>query len=450
MHNKNIFHFLFVSLVYIAVYILTIIIPFSPLIIILVLLNYNKKLALRVSIIALVAILNNQFVISNLSVSLYGLGKLHIYQAGILFYLIIVLLITIFSRFKLINTLKLFGCYVVVFFLLYYSNIIKSILFSFNVFGGFFMFFLLLSCLINYRKKDLKVYYDQLTFDFFYLIFFILIASILISLIDLSTNFYLLKYQATAVSNFRGSNENILFVNGFPKIYVTGFGNYDFILRYTPLVNDPVRAGYWYVCFIMFILFIIRKITIKLFLLPILLVLLVLTWSKGAIIFIVLIGVYYFLFKKKMQNTAYLFFIGTLSLMIYLSGILKTSAAIHVLGLKIPFEQSFGLRYLFGNGLHKAGNMGRLEGEHWMESVSRGAESLVGTYFYAFGLIGFLLYSRLHIIYIKKFNSNGFFVVSSILISSFFISFLQEGQYNVFQIFPFLLFSFFVIFKNEF
>jgi NAD/NADP transhydrogenase beta subunit len=120
-----------------------------------------------------------------------------------------------------------------------------------------------------------------------------------------------------------------------------------------------------------------------------------------------------------------------------------------VLGLLLPFKADINMHYFIGNNFFQAGNMGRIDGEHWMDSVARGAESLVGTYMYAYGLIGVLVYITIHYKTIKILNKKKISIVAAILTVGLFVSFLQEGQYNVLQVFSMYLLAFFLIGRKK-
>jgi len=186
---------------------------------------------------------------------------------------------------------------------------------------------------------------------------------------------------------------------------------------------------------------------IKILLVSILWVFLINCWSKGAFLSIFFILIFYFLYQYKYYKFSIIFFISITALFIYLSGILKTSAVIHVLGLLSPFQSEINIHYFFGNDFFQAGNMGRLDEENWMESVKRGAESLVGTYMYAYGLVGVFLYMLIHYSTIRFLNQQRMYLVASLITVGLFVSFLQEGQYNVLQVYSLYLLVFFLIGK---
>jgi len=93
--------------------------------------------------------------------------------------------------------------------------------------------------------------------------------------------------------------------------------------------------------------------------------------------------------------------------------------------------------------------MGRINDEHWMDSVARGAESLVGTYMYAYGLLGVILYILISYKIIRLLNKYELHLVASIITVSLFVSFLQEGQYNVMQVFSMYLTIFFLVGREK-
>ena len=366
------------------------------------------------------------------------------YTIVLLFYYIIIGLIIKFSKFRLTVELKYFLLLTLIIFLSSYQNLSKSILFLINVVGGFLLFFILQSSFLQYFNYKNIYLFKILERDFFNIILITLFLSISITFIDLTNNFEYLRMQATSLAHFRGDGEVVL-LHGFPKQYTTAFLNFDFLLRYTPLINDPVRAANWYLYFGIFLFYFKINKYFKILLLIILFTFYITCWSKGAFISAILIALFYNLYKYKLYKLAIFIFISLTMIFIILSGILKSSAVIHVMGLLLPFQSNIDIHYFLGNDFYQAGNMGRIASENWTESVKRGAESLVGTYMYAYGLIGILFYMLIHYRTINKLILQGYIIIASLITVTLFVSFLQEGTYNLSQVYMLIILSFFLI-----
>lgn len=447
-HNSSVNNFAFVFIVYIVAFGLTVLSPLSVLFLIFAFAMKDTFLALRIAIISTVALINNQFVISSVTSYFYEQKSLHIYAIGILFYFIVFNIIRLFSQITLTKELKIFIFLVVLAFLMSYSNIFGSVKFVLNVIGGFLGFFLLVNTLIkkfNYCNLNKFAILER---DFFFIVVTILLLSFAIIVVDIVSDFEYLKMQAQALSSFRGHGE-VKLLHGIPRQYTTGFFNIDFIIRYTSLINDPLRGAYWYLYLSLFLIGVKVNEYIKTVMILILFLFLISCWSKGAFLSMFFITIFYFLYRYKYYKFAIFFFVMITLLFIYLSGILKTSAAVHVLGLLLPFKADIDFHYFFGNNLFQAGNMGKLESDSWMDLVKRGAESLVGTYMYALGLTGVAIYLKIHYETIKILNRNKIYILASIVTVGAFVSFLQEGQYNVLQVFSLCILAFFLIGRHK-
>lgn len=416
--------------------------------IILALSFYSNFLALRIAIPMLVFLIANQFLIQKISEDISLFSSSNVYTSGGLFYLIIFLIIKIFSRFTFDKFSFIFLIPFLFSFLNSLNNISGAMLFSLNVFGGFFLLFYLIGCLLKYVNKGNINKFKILEYDFHVIIFFIFIFSILYMLYDYATNFSLFKYYVESIETLRGEAADK--IDGIPRQFWTAVFNFDYVLRYTPFINDPIRSAYW--CMYIF-LFVVSTKLLSVFskgsIALIYLILFVMCWSKGVYISFLLITGFYFLLKNKFYKIVIFLTVLITSINIYLSTILKTSGIIHVAGLMEPFKVSVNINYFLGNDLYQAGNMGRLEDEFWSDSVVRGAESLVGTYMYAFGLIGVILFIAMHFYIVRKMYNEKLYLLSCILLVALSVSFLQEGQYNIFQSFIVALVMFFSIYKAK-
>lgn len=416
--------------------------------IILILSFYSSFLALRIAIPVLIFLIANQFLIQKISEDISLFGSSNVYTSGGLFYLIIFLIIKIFSKFTFDKFSLVFLIPFLASLLNSLSNISGAMLFSLNVFGGFFLLFYMLNCLLCYVNKDSVDKFKILEYDFHIIIFFIFIFSMLYMLYDYATNFSLFKYYVESIEVLRGEAEDK--IDGIPRQFWTAVFNFDYVLRYTPFINDPIRSAYW--CMYIF-LFVISTKLLSVFsrrsIALIYLILFIMCWSKGVYISFLLITGFYFLLKNKFYKVVLFLTVLITAINIYLSTILKTSGIIHVAGLMEPFKVPVNIHYLIGNDLYQAGNMGRLEDEFWSDSVVRGAESLVGTYMYAFGLVGVVLFITMHLYVVRKMYNEKLYLLSCILLVALSVSFLQEGQYNIFQSFIIVLIMFFTIYKAK-
>lgn len=415
---------------------------------VLILSFYSSFLALRISIPVLIFLIANQFLIQKISEDISLFGNSNVYTSGGLFYLVIFLIIKVFSKFKFDKFSLLFLIPFLFAFVNSLNNLSGAILFSLNVFGGFFLLFYMINCLLNYVNKEKIGQFKILEYDFHAVIFFIFIFSILYMLYDYTTDFSLFKYYVESIETLRGEAEDK--IEGIPRQFWTAVFNFDYVLRYTPFINDPIRSAYWCMYIFLFV------VTTKLFstlskwsISVIYLILFIMCWSKGVYISFLLISGFFFLLKNQFYKLVIFLFVLITSINIYLSTILKTSGIIHVAGLMEPFKVPININYFLGNDLYQAGNMGRLEDEFWSDSVIRGAESLVGTYMYAFGLIGVLLFFIMHFYVIRKMYNEKLYILACILLVALSVSFLQEGQYNIFQSFIIVLIMFFTIYKSK-
>jgi len=310
-------------------------------------------LALRIAIISTVALMNNQFVLSAITNYFYEQKSLHIYAIELLFYFSAIGLLKFFSKkITLIKELKLFLLLTIIIFFMSYQDFFKAVQFSFNVVGGFLMLFILLNSLLKEFNYNNIEKFNILEKDLFHLILLIVILSLAIIYIDLNSDFMYLITQAQALSSFRGDGE-LEFLHGIPVQYTTGFLDIDFLIRYTSLINDPVRAAYWYFYLSLFLVSFKININIKIIILFILFVFLVACWSKGVFISIFLISIFYAMYRYRLYKFSIFFFIFVTVLFIYLSTILKSSAAVHVLGLMLPFQANIDINYFFGNNFFK-------------------------------------------------------------------------------------------------
>jgi len=138
-----------------------------------------------------------------------------------------------------------------------------------------------------------------------------------------------------------------------------------------------------------------------------------------------------------------------IGLQVFIAGILKTSASIHILGLTLPFinigDYSF-VEILFGHGIGSGGNsLKGVIGSDMpiMEWLQSGSESGIGTLFYQLGSIGLLsiLVINYKIIFLLKTLEAKF-----IYFFYFLNIFIQENLIN----FNLLLLVFFTIIIIEF
>ena len=217
--------------------------------------------------------------------------------------------------------------------------------------------------------------------------------------------------------------------------------------RIPGLFADPIVAGYALSTLFFFFFFSIRNL--KIILLTIILILIIMTFSKAAYLMLTVGVLGLLIYKLKLSvNKKIVLIVGmygltlTFAILRALQDGVTDSSAIHVLGLVLPFSQSFGMNYIFGNNLGSGGNMGG-----WVE---QGAESFIGLLMYNTGLIGVLvvvfIFFKLTIIAIKRKDLIGKFFIT-VLLPTFWASFLQENSFNLSYVVPrIILFTFIILY----
>lgn len=448
MFNMTSETILFVLVSYLISCILAIIFPFGIIFLPFSIYIISPILSLRFAVISFTALVNNQYTLIGLAHKVDTYSFQIAYIAGFLFYFVVFVLFSKVLRPKLSKSLLFLIILFTISFIKSFPNFSRAAIIFFNVMGGFLSLFLILNSSL---KKKGKYYLEILLKDFFALTIIITFLSILVVIIDLPFNLWFLKFHAKYLDLYRGEHNN--FLMNIANAYITSVGPIENWIRYTPLLNDPIRSAYWYLYILYFIYFYIRpniqNLFPKLLMLFISLSFLLVCLSKGALSLLVYTMLFAFLFKRGMYKISLLLFLVILLFSIVLSTVIKSSAAIHVMGLLLPFKQNLDLRYFIGNKLALAGNMGRIPGESWIEAVERGAESLVGTYMYSVGLVGVLLYLKIHWNTIKLKLKERKYPLAALLTGSLIITFLQEGHYNIMQVFPLLMVSLLLDFKRR-
>tara|TARA_B110000196_G_C21152258_1_gene670560 strand:+ start:3248 stop:4582 length:1335 start_codon:yes stop_codon:yes gene_type:complete len=175
---------------------------------------------------------------------------------------------------------------------------------------------------------------------------------------------------------------------GVPLNWYTQFGG-GFIMRFTHFFEDPILLGYL-LAFISVYFFVRGKLLMSVFFCA----LIILTLTKGAMLWLILTTGFFTLKKFGINNrlvlmSSYILFLILMSLISF-----KTSLGVHIEGLVSPFVNSSQytlIEILFGHGIGSGGNLlkaylgGGMEHTAWLES---GAESGLGTLMYQTGLLG--------------------------------------------------------------
>jgi hypothetical protein len=220
-------------------------------------------------------------------------------------------------------------------------------------------------------------------------------------------------------------------------------------IRIPGIFADPIVAGYALSAIFFFFFFSIRNLYLKIILLTIVSILIFITFSKGAYLMLTIGLLSLFIYKTKMSlNKKNVLIIGmyiitlTFTILRALQDGVTDSSAIHVLGLVLPFSQSFGINYFIGNDLGSGGNMGG-----WVE---QGAESFIGLLMYNTGLIGVLIvifiFFKLTIIALERKDLIGKFFIA-VPLPVFGASFLQENSFNLSYTIPrIILFTFIILY----
>lgn len=192
-------------------------------------------------------------------------------------------------------------------------------------------------------------------------------------------------------------------IEGLPRSWWVPIGDVLYF-RFPSTFENPITAGYFSAFFGITMIALRRyNIAILFFIFTLFSV------SKGAILFIMLFIFVFFSshissFLKILllrifnsTTTITLLLIGYISLQMIMSEIFKTSAAIHILGLTLPFthiDQYSLFELIFGHGIGSGGNFYKsvvgvdLSVLSWLKS---GSESGIGTIFYQLGLLGLSL-----------------------------------------------------------
>lgn len=260
----------------------------------------------------------------------------------------------------------------------------------------------------------------------------------LYSLIDLITSFNLYRFSSINLSAVR-SNEIEYLPNKIPVNFHTSILGMDF-LRYMGFIGDPLRSAYFGM-FLSLLGFQYQTSSLrKIVYVTVGLALMFSVLSKGAFLTFFCVITFWVLLNYKQHTAFVISVILAFATTLFLATDTSTSGFIHLSGLIGPFISLSGTEFLLGDKLYLAGNMGRVAGEAWTESVLRGAESLIGTYMYAFGIIGVTIFIAMHIkmIVVNVLDQNN--VVAAFIAGSLIVVFLQEGHYNSSQAFLFALF----------
>jgi len=228
------------------------------------------------------------------------------------------------------------------------------------------------------------------------------------------------------------------------------------VFRFPSTFENPITASYFAAFFAMI------SVSLRQYLLGIIFFIFTLvSISKGAILFLFLaiiiiissrISLILRILLLRIFNSPLILAIlltSYITLQIFVSEIVKSSASIHILGLTLPFiniEQYSIFELFFGYGIGSGGNFFKsavetsLDNSVWLKS---GAESGIGTIFYQLGILGLTLITWINykIIFLLR-------TIEARFIFFFYFTsmFLQENLIN----FNLLILVFFTVIVIEF
>lgn len=274
----------------------------------------------------------------------------------------------------------------------------------------------------------------------------VVFSMIIYTIADLVSSFEMYRFSSINLAATRGE-EIAYLTNGIPVNFQTSILGMEF-MRYMGFIADPLRSAYFGIFLILFGLQGKTGVLRSLVYMIVGLVFVVTVLSKGAILTLFCVITFWFLLNYKLYAAFIASTILLFSCTLFLAADTSTSGWIHLSGLIGPFTFLSGPEFLYGDKLYLAGNMGRILGEPWTESVLRGAESLIGTYMYSFGIIGVSISIMMHIkmIIVNILDQNN--AIASFVTSSLIIIFLQEGHYNSSQAFLFSISLIFLKFNS--
>lgn len=440
--------FLFVLISYFLSIFFSFLNPFFVILIVLLICSINFILCLRFSVIACFAMINNQYTIIGMSINYIGYSSyINYIFAGcvaILFFFIVFSFVYSFVKLYISKNIIYFIVVSLFMFVVNTNHVFKSIQFFVNILSGLLLYSILIeSALKNIKKTYCNDFYI-LRMDFLSLLLLIIILNLVIFTIDIVNDFEYLRFHGEYLAYNRGNGE-IVYVKNIPKQYVTAVFNSDFIIRYTGILNDPIRSGYFYLYSFLFLLTIRFNFNIKVIFLFFYFLFFIFCFSKSVLLYLCCFFIFYIAYSKNFFTISFIIFISIIALVLILAFELKSSGVTHAYGLILPFMGKFDFYYFLGHGVHESGNMGRIANEALYDSLSKGAESLIGTYMYGYGLVGIFMLCSLFLSIIKIANNKGCYFVSSIITSSLIISLLQEGHYNIMTIYTCLIVSFYYI-----
>ncbi len=282
--------------------------------------------------------------------------------------------------------------------------------------------------------------------------------------VDVSINFYLLvivvvSVAGAAVNKFTGYDSLVFFtsalsdgrqdteelsavVDGSYKWLATGIFTKVagfFVVRNPGFIVDSILAGYVFSFSAIYIYYFVNRM--KMVLLLVTMVLLFLTYSKGAWMALVMMFFISEINKlfwdlsplRKISLNVMVVVLAVTGLVFIASNSVGDSSYIHYLGLTQTFSQNPSL---FGHDLASGGNYANID---FSDKLMRGAESTVGAIFYHTGALGVLSFFFLNFItlsVLSKTKSEKHSVLISILMTQFIVSFLQENTYNLSYVIP--------------
>ena len=224
-----------------------------------------------------------------------------------------------------------------------------------------------------------------------------------------------------------------LFDIGYPVMFIEPINlfqelvNVNGIIRVVSSFLDPINFGHFLVT-VLTIVYYEKKLykkKIRYFLLIIIFICLLGTFSKGAMLQLFLI---FFILNKNLHILLKISSIIIGIIIIYLISLNHAGFLVHFIG----FISVFNHLTLFGNGLATFGNYANMfAGEAVFNS--KVGDSFWGSLIGQLGIIGFASWIFIFYKIIKKFPKN--FYLSKILISQIIISALSENTFNLLSIF---------------
>jgi len=310
------------------------------------------------------------------------------------------------------------------------SDKFSALIYFVNSFGVlflcliFFHYFLKCKSNISYMNDSLRKLFLYCLIlvaiiSFLYGIFFYKLSSIFRPDLALALK---LKGEPWPEGNIFPSWYSVLFDYAIPRFFGT--------------FPDAIKAGWFYSVLLIITFFSnIKPFGFKLFLIFFLFFCLLATLSKGALAFLLMFSFIYFILNFRIIKSfssllilVFLLFIIIILLALKFPG----SNIVHLMGLYYGFKTILNanfLNFLFGYSLGYGGNLQAIysKAELWLQT---GSESGVGVLLVKMGFLGFLCYLYFFYSICKKAFLKQNYIILSMLIPLFVLSYLQEDLIN--------------------